>query len=368
MTIYAMRVKDDQKVVDKVHSSLRSGEGRFGWSYERTADLRELRERIKRSGWDSLNGDEKECYQDFLLRLQGGDYVVYINVPQWGQCTLAKVTGGYEWRYEDDDFNHRFPVDRQSVRKFDRNSDIVPAALCARLKLQHRWWTIYAEPEFDSLLQSLRRGGQANPRSPETNLKELSQGIRPVFSKIAETIQHTHPGKTLEPFVEEVFNRVPGVKSVKRKEGRADHGADLVVEFEFVPIPGLVQTQTLVVQIKSYTDTHVDTGAVDDIRRAFKYYDEHGQRTDMGLIVSTAESSGEALEQELEKLQKESKKPVSLLIGADLAGFVLKYGGGSVELIPQHGFHGKSLLYAASHAPAQVPTAGTPVTETPAAK
>ena len=327
MTIYAMRVADDQKVVDKVFSSLRSGEGRFGWSYVPTADLRQLRERIGRSGWDSLNGDEKDCYQDFLLRLQGGDYVVYINVPKWGRCTLAKVIGGYEWRCEDDDFNHRFPVDRQSVSTFDRNSDIVPAALCARLKLQHRWWTIYVEPEFDSLLKSLRTGVEATQRSPETNLKELLQGIRPVFSTIAEKIQHTHPGKNLEPFVEEIFNRVPGVKSVKPQEGRADHGADLVVEFEFVPIPGLVQTQTLVVQVKSYTGTHVDAGAVDDIRRAFKYYDEHGQRTDMGLIVSTAESSGEALEQELEKLQKESKKPVSLLIGADLAAFFLHYGG-----------------------------------------
>ena len=327
MTIYAMRVKDDQKVVDKVFKSLRSGEGRFGWSYVETADLRELRERRKRSGWDSLSGHEKDCYQDFLLQLQGGDYVVYINVPQWGLCTLAKVTGEYEWRYEDDDFNHRFLVDRQSVRRFNRNSDIVPAALCARLKLQRRWWTIYVEPEFDSLLQSLRTGVEATQRSPETNLKELLQGIRPVFSTIVEKIQHTHPGKNLEPFVEEVFNRVPGVKSVKRQEGRADHGADLVVEFEFVPIPGLVQTQTLVVQVKSWTDTHVDTGAVDDIRRAFKYYDEQGRRTDMGLIVSTAESSGEALEQELEKLRKESKKPVALLIGADLAKFFLRHGG-----------------------------------------
>ena len=328
MTIYAMRVKEDQKVVNKVFNSLRSGEGRFGWSYEETADLRQLRERIKRAGWNSLNGDEKNCYQDFLLRLQDGDYAVYINVPQWGQCTLAKVTGAYEWLYEDDDFNHRFPVDPESVRSFNRNSDIVPAALCARLKLQGRWWTIYVEREFDSLLQSLRTGVEATQRSPKTNLKELLQEIRPVLSTIAEKIQHTHPGKDLEPFVEEVFNRVPGVKSVKRQEGRADHGADLVVEFEFVPIPKLVQTQTLVVQVKSYTGTQADPSAVEDIRRAFKYYDEQGQRADMGLIVSTAESAGEALERELEKLQAESKKPVALLIGADLAAFFLKYGGG----------------------------------------
>ena len=132
MTIYAMRSSDEEEYVDKVFDSLKGGEGRFGWSYEETANLWELRERIKRSGWDSLNGNEKDCYQDFLLRLQGGDYVVYINVPQWGLCTLAKVTGEYEWRYEDGDFNHRFPVDPESVATFHRNKALVHESELAR--------------------------------------------------------------------------------------------------------------------------------------------------------------------------------------------------------------------------------------------
>ena len=83
----------------------------------------------------------------------------------------------------------------------------------------------------------------------------------------------------------------------------------------------------LVVQVKSYTDEHADPGAVNDIRRAFEYYQDAGQRADMGLIVSTAERAGEALQRELDKLREEIEKPVSLLIGADLAAFVLRYGG-----------------------------------------
>ena len=180
MTIYAMRVSDDQKDVHKVFDSLKRGEGRFGWSYEKTADLRALRGRIEQSRWDSLNNREKDCYQEFLLSLRDGDYVVYINVPQWGHCTLAKVTGAYEWRYEEADYNHRFPVDPTSVRRFDRNGDIVPAALCARLKLQGRWWTIYVESEFDSLLESLRKGAVSAPRSLETSRRELSPRVRPL--------------------------------------------------------------------------------------------------------------------------------------------------------------------------------------------
>ena len=47
----------------------------------------------------------------------------------------------------------------------------------------------------------------------------------------------------------------------------------------------------------------------------------------MGLIVSTAESAGMELRNRLDQLQEESGKPVSLLIGADLAAFLLRFGG-----------------------------------------
>ena len=47
----------------------------------------------------------------------------------------------------------------------------------------------------------------------------------------------------------------------------------------------------------------------------------------MGLIVSTAESAGKGLRDELDKLREESGKPVALLIGANLATFFLHYGG-----------------------------------------
>jgi hypothetical protein len=47
----------------------------------------------------------------------------------------------------------------------------------------------------------------------------------------------------------------------------------------------------------------------------------------MGLIVSTASSSTEPLEKALDKLREETGKPVSLLIGADVASFLLRFGG-----------------------------------------
>ena len=70
-----------------------------------------------------------------------------------------------------------------------------------------------------------------------------------------------------------------------------------------------------------------DTTAVDDIRRAFDQYE-----TDMGLIVSTAEMASTAFLQALEKLQEDTKKTVSLLVGPDVARFVLRFGSDLIGL------------------------------------
>ncbi len=155
MTIYALRIGNEAEWIDRIFNSLKDGEGRFAWSYEETADLRELQRRIDAGQWQQLTDDEQNCYQPFLLALKEDDYVVYINVPEWGKCTLARVTGEYQWRWEDDDYNHRFPVDPKSVYSFDRNDAMVHPYLRARLKLRGKWWTIHAKDEFERLLDAL---------------------------------------------------------------------------------------------------------------------------------------------------------------------------------------------------------------------
>lgn len=315
-TIYALRVAPE--VAEKVYSSLKEGEGRFGWSYIETANLYELKQRIEQEGWDSVLDDERECYQAFLLDIRKGDYVIYINVPEWGKCTLARVNKPYFWRYEDDDFNHRFGVDLKSVREFDRNA--VHPWFSARLKLQGRWWRIDGGQEkFKELVDNLRAGKAGNKQTPETRRELLDKEIQPLLDEITKKIHDTHPNKTLEDLFAELFKNVPGVKDVEKKGGPKDRGADLLVKFESaMPIP----PQTCVIQVKSFEGEQWSTRAVDDIERALKHYPE----ADMGLIVSTASSSTNVLDEAIDKLQKRTGKSVSLLIGKDVADFVLRFG------------------------------------------
>lgn len=319
MTIYALKATEDWN--ERIFDSLTRGKGRFGWSYV-NADLRELKNRIEESGWDSLSDDEKNCYQEFLLRLEEDDYVVYINLPVWGECTVARVTGGYSWVGGDDDFNHRFDVCRESVRSFNRNDARVTPALSARLKLQGRWWTIHVENDFRRLLEALETEVPA-PRTSETSLAYLSEQIQPLLEDISHKISRTHPNRELEPLVEKIFQSVPGVRAVKRQGGARDHGADLIVDFEFGSIPGLVHRDTLVVQVKSFEGEIHNTRAIEDIRRAFQQYEHANQ----GLIVSTGTIPGENFRQELDKLQEDTGKAVTMLTGSEFAAFFLKFGG-----------------------------------------
>lgn len=321
-TVYALKV--DESNAARVFASLKEGEARFGWSYVETANLQDLQQRVQNEGWDRLSEEEQDCYQEFLLAVRPNDYVVYINVLGWGQCTLAKVAAPYFWKWADDDFNHRLRVDPASLQTFDRNDPRVHPALSARLKLQGRWWKIYATTEFDELLASLRGDRPVGTVSASTsNLGFLSRDIRPLLLQITELIHHTHPNYSLEGLMAEVLKGLPAVKDVQRQGGAGDRGADILVIVEQGhPLTGDVKQTTCVVQVKSFEGEHWDTRAVEDIRRAFEAYPD----AEAGLIVSTASKSGPTLETELDKLKVATGKHVSLLIGEDVALFVLRYG------------------------------------------
>ena len=318
-TIYALKNSTDPDRDAITYNSLQKGVGRFGWSGAETADLRTLQARI--DAGDSLTDEEWYCYHPFLLGIKEDDYVVYINIPEWGRCTLARVAGPYFWSHEDDDFNHRFPVDPSSVRVFDRNDAIVHPQLSRKLKLQGRWWRIYdLRRQFEHLIESLEEGEEGTPSTPETNIDWLKKEI---LSDITKKIQRTHPGSQLESLIAGIFRNVPGVKDVKEQGGTGERGADLQVIFEWeVPILGVQEQRTCVVQVKSFEGEMWETNAVDQIREALQYWD-----ADMGIIVSTASSSSEALDTALDQLRQDTGKPVSLLIGEDVAAFLLRFGG-----------------------------------------
>jgi hypothetical protein len=329
-TIYALKGTPDWAT--EIHESLRRGEARFGWSYVETADLHHLARKIESTGWNSLSGEEKACYHHFLLGIVPGDDLIYINVPTWGQCTIARVTRPYFWRWEQGDFNHRLGVDPASVKTFGRNDNIVHPALSARLKLMGRWWRIDADEEVDALLAHLEKGTPAAPSTPADNLAHLAAEIDPLLLQITRRVHHTHPNYRLEHLLGEVLKRVPGVRDVHVQGGAGDRGADIVMVVEEGHRLTTPKQTTCVVQVKSYQGIHSSEQAVDDIRRAFHAYPHAGA----GIIFSTADGAGPELDAALERVRTELNKPVTLFIGAEVALFILQYGAHLISHGPAH--------------------------------
>ncbi len=177
--------------------------------------------------------------------------------------------------------------------------------------------------EFEALITKYKEGASGTQRTAKTNIDFLFKEIKPLLEQITEKIHHTHPSSALEVPVAETLKKVLGVKEVTLQGGAGDHGADIIITFETgLPISGFQQQKTCVVQVKSFEGEHWDTQAIEDIKRAFSHYPE----AEMGLIVSTARSSSTSFDEELEKLREKTGKPISLLIGQDVATFFLRFG------------------------------------------
>ena len=183
------------------------------------------------------------------------------------------------------------------------------------MTLQRAWWRIYAEQEFEELLENIRKDKEG--LSP---LERLNHEIEDQLNKIAEKTYRNFPEKKLEGFVKELLSRLPGVKRVEKGPDR--DGADLIIEYETgIEIDGLQDIERCAVQVKSYEGEMGYKRAIEDIQKAFETNPEYT----CGLIVSTALSMTKEFEKELNELKQKTGKKVGVLIGKDLAKAVLRF-------------------------------------------
>jgi len=206
MSIYVFN-KGDDKSVDFVYRSLKNdGMSRFGWSWFDKANLAELKEKP----WAEMTEDEILVWSKtkFLLNIKENDWVVHINVPYWGKCVAAQVSGTYFFEENDNeisDFRHCLIINPNSIVEFDRNADEVHPLISRRLKLQSRYWQIYAEKEFFETLENLKNGTKIDKTSNSKEVHYLKEEIIPIFSEITRKVHKTHIGKNLENLVCEIF-------------------------------------------------------------------------------------------------------------------------------------------------------------------
>ena len=307
MTIWAFNKAGNPESVGLVYQSVKGGKSRFGWSSEDQHNL-------KLEG----NWTPQHPKQLFLLDIKRGDWIVHINTPSKGVCVAAKVLSGYDFdqglKHKDGrvEFRHCIEVAPDSVIEFDRRSPAVLGSV--NLRPRQRYHRVKAVEDFLQSIDNLKSGFTG---SKDDHLRVKADKLLP---EISELIHKMHPRKELEHFLAEVFRRVPGVVGVV-KNGfgwRTDHGADLIVTMG-TPLGSLELEHRVIVQAKSYGETHHDLQAVGQVKEGIEHFDGAA-----GMIMTTAKKS-EALEAAVSKASEETGVPIDLLDAEDLARFVIKH-------------------------------------------
>lgn len=327
-----------QKVSQFLTTSVRNGISRFGWSYMDDADLELLDPKL----FIDMTVDERKCWDkaNFLLNIEVGDWIVHINLPNYGDCIAAQVSGTYSFEQGDNevsDYRHMIKINPATIVEFNRNDERVLPIISSRLRLIGRYWRISYHEDFLQTLANLKGGILGKPEEESVGIFYLKKDLSPLLKLITEKIQKNHPSSHLESLIAQVFRKIPGVIDViengKHKGWGTDNGADLIITYKSgLSIINLEKQEKIVVQVKSYVDQHWETDAVTQINDAIRKYNANS-----GMIITTAEST-ENLEKAIERLSEELAKPeiegginkeipISLIAGEDVAKFVLKYGG-----------------------------------------
>ena len=305
-------------------------------NYRKDAIMYSLRnEKMARFGWSNKDEHNLEIHPEngreygtkFLLDINSGDYIVYINLPKYGECTCVKVVGSYQWRNpQDSDFNHCIPIDAGSIFTFNRNDKSVSPQLSSRLKLQGRYWRIYCEEDFYELLKlSNSADYEKGKRSIEDNASYFLARAENVFDSLAEHLQIAYPSFDLEQLLLRIFEKTGKYESVISKHGVGDHGADIILTS--APFYGTPYTSCCLVQVKSYRGKMDTEKAVNDVRRAVQYYGKSKDNFNVqcALIVTTATEISAQVRTRIDELSNELHLPIGILFGAELVRFVLKY-------------------------------------------
>ena len=286
-----------------LHESIKSGKSRFGWSTDDECNLK-----LEDNWWRST--------QRSLLKIKEGDWIVHINVPEWGKCVAVKVCS--EYGFDDGlptswgvDFRHCFTIDTNSITEFERrDSRILPSVnLCPRRgEVPQR---IYAVDDFHKSRENLKSKKQ---------IDHLKNKLEQLLPEISHYIHEMNRGKKLEGFMAEVFRKILTVVEVKETGSGwgTDHGTDLIVETA-TSLGPLVIENTIIVQVKSYSGTHTKLDAVDQIKIGIEKY-----KGTAGMIITTAKKS-EELENKVQEASDKLDMEIALLDARDVARLTIRH-------------------------------------------
>jgi hypothetical protein len=319
---------DSQGLGNKLFKSLQDGWARIGWSWLDNLDLRN----IISADFKNLDGNQQDAWycHGFVDRAQLGDLLFYPNVPDFGQFSIVKITGEYEFLSADNsidgDLRSARKCELQTEKGVSKTDAIVAPVLRARLDLQGRFYRVYADEEITDLLKRIPEAGvelASVSASMDKMLEEAAKSMEAKWSRL-------FPQKDLSKMLEQLL--MDRGDTVEYKEGSGEKGADLIVtmENEFLKEPILIG-----VQVGSYADKVWPNTVTEKLNQLLSGWEANKLNYGALVLAGRCENDAHAIVNQHNK--DNPAKKVVLLDGHDLALLAPASTSASVAKFPMVG-------------------------------
>lgn len=320
-------VRTDRDHRDFIQQELALGRLRQGWGSRPDDDLRLL---SKKKSAQKLNEHEARVWRNRRLLdsepdgLKPGDVVVLPNLPEQGQWTLARVTGGYDFSpvllpgLSHPDYGHivavtpiREPGGQLAIVEADNHH--VDARLRASMRNQSRMWSVDAlGSAVDALIRAIETGEDIG--TPEPEVRKADGFFKAVRSAAWQYIESRYKGAELEHLIQLLFERIYTGGRVERSAGPGEKGADLIV---FTQDPLGIEYK-IAVQVKRHDGVEHETRALRQIEQARGHH-----RIDAGVVVTTAEDVSDAFQAAREALEEKLGIDIRVVTRDELVELVM---------------------------------------------
>lgn len=143
--------------VEQLYPELQEGRARFGNSRSQTANLNRIRDGIIEHEWRNISETEKSfwSYAAFMLDVDIGDYLLYLDLPERNYNCVARAVGHYEftnvWDSEKrGDFRHVVPCN--FIAAFDKSHPVIRSCL-EGFSFTGAWTKVPMNKDFESLIR-----------------------------------------------------------------------------------------------------------------------------------------------------------------------------------------------------------------------
>ncbi len=318
-----MRTDKDEKHINFIYEELKKGRLRQGWGYQENQDLKTIYSRKKEK--TELDDRQKECWKRFRKMypeedgIQKGDYLLLPNLPQIGQWSIAKVTGGYRFEIAKDhnDYGHILEVELLNPKTpINPYSKYVSAELRKTAQCQGVLWNIdWYKKQMEELVSAVNKGKDIITTVPSIE-KMLNIHLK-TLNALDKQMRFEFRGAKFEEPVKRLLKAMYGNENVERRAGPKEKGADFICTLtDKFQIP-----YKIVVQVKMWE------GEIRDLRPLKQIEESYSTESNVsaGVILTTANSVEESFERKRKELEGKLNIPIIVTTKENTWNLFLKY-------------------------------------------